>query len=51
MDAPVQERSERRTTERLIADLAEVSQLAGRLGVGSDPDDFDTGLTTDDMHG
>lgn len=48
---PRQERSERRPTERLVADLDELSQLAGRLGVESDPDDFDTGLTTDDMLG
>lgn len=48
---PHQERTERRPTERLVADLADLSQLAERLGVESDPDDFDTGLTTDDMSG
>lgn len=46
---PRQERSERRPTERLVADLTELSRLAEQLGVDSDPDDFDTGLTTDDM--
>ncbi len=32
-----------------MADLAEVSAQAKRLGVRSHADDFDTGLTTDDM--
>lgn len=42
-------RSERRPIERVMADLAEIRELARELGVQSDPDDFDTGLTTDDM--
>jgi prevent-host-death family protein len=46
---PRNERSERRPTERLLVDLAEIAQLAGDLGVVSDSEDFDTGLTTDDM--
>jgi prevent-host-death family protein len=46
---PHSTRSERRRTEDVLADLAETSALARRLGVRSDPDDFDTGLTTDDM--
>jgi hypothetical protein len=44
------ERSERRPSERLLAELAEVSDLAARLAVpSSSSDDFDVGLTTDDM--
>lgn len=46
---PHQERSERRPTVQLLAELHEISELARSLGVRSDPDDFDTGLTTDDM--
>lgn len=46
---PHRERSERRRTEDVLADLAETRELARRLGVWSNPDDFDTGLTTDDM--
>jgi prevent-host-death family protein len=46
---PRRERSERRPTELLLADLAEIAELAGRLGVESPSGDFDTGLTTDDM--
>ena len=46
---PRQERSERRPTERLLADLAEIGALAERLGVVSPAEDFDVHLTTDDM--
>ncbi len=46
---PRRERSERRPSELLLADLAAVSGLAGELDVASDPADFDVGLTTDDM--
>jgi prevent-host-death family protein len=46
---PRQTRSERRSSELLLADLAEVSALATRLGITSSAADFDTGLTTDDM--
>jgi prevent-host-death family protein len=46
---PRQERSERRPSERLLADLAGISELAGRLDVVSPAEDFDVGLTTDDM--
>jgi prevent-host-death family protein len=46
---PRRERSERRPSELLLADLAAVSELAGELEVGSDAADFDVGLTTDDM--
>ncbi len=42
-------RSERRPSEQLVEDLAEISNLAARLDVDSPADDFDVGLTTDDM--
>lgn len=46
---PHSTRSEVRPTDQLLAELQEISDLARRLSVRSDPDDFDTGLTTDDM--
>jgi prevent-host-death family protein len=46
---PRRTRSERRPSELLIADLREISNLAGELGVASDGADFDVELTTDDM--
>lgn len=46
---PRQRRSERRPTDRLLADLAEIRQLAVQLDVASPAEDFDVGLTTDDM--
>ena len=46
---PRQERSERCPTERFLADLAEIGALAAALDVESPPEDFDVGLTTDDM--
>lgn len=46
---PRSERSERRPSERLLADLHGLSALAAELGVDSSADDFDVGLTTDDM--
>lgn len=46
---PRRTRSERRPTEVVLGELAEIADLARKLGVRSDPDDFDTGLTTDDM--
>jgi prevent-host-death family protein len=42
-------RSERRPSELLVSDLTAIAQLAEELGVSSDADDFDVGLTTDDM--
>lgn len=48
---PQRERAERRSTDVFLADLAEIRLLATRLGVVSDPADFDTGLTTDDTNG
>lgn len=35
--------------EVVLADLVEISELAGRLDVRSGSGDFDVGLTTDDM--
>ncbi len=46
---PHQVRSERRPSERLLVDLAEISSLAERLAIQSPTDDFDVALTTDDM--
>jgi prevent-host-death family protein len=46
---PRQTRSERRPSERLLADLAEIGEVAERLAVDSPAEDFDVGLTTDDM--
>lgn len=46
---PRHERSERRPTERLVADLTEIGALAAALGGESPAEDFDVGLTTDDM--
>lgn len=46
---PRRRRSERRSSEQLIAELTEVRELAAQLGVTSPADDFDVGLTTDDM--
>lgn len=46
---PRQTRSERRPTPQVLDDLAEISELANELHVVSRADDFDTGLTTDDM--
>ncbi|MBA2261714.1 MAG: type II toxin-antitoxin system prevent-host-death family antitoxin [Solirubrobacterales bacterium] len=43
------QRAERRPTEQVLAELAEISDFARRAGVVSSSDDFDTGLTTDDM--
>lgn len=46
---PHRARSERRPREQVLADLAEITDLAGRLGVPSRAEDFEVGLTTDDM--
>lgn len=46
---PRHTRSERRPTEQVLADLAAISAAAKRLGVRSQAEDFDVGLTTDDM--
>jgi prevent-host-death family protein len=46
---PHAQRSERRPTEQFLADLRDVADLAARLDVASPAEDFDVGLTTDDM--
>jgi prevent-host-death family protein len=46
---PRAQRSERRPSGLLVADLEAIGRLAGELGVESDAADFDVGLTTDDM--
>ncbi len=46
---PRQARAERRPTERLLADLGDVSALAARLDVESPASDFDVGLSSDDL--
>ena len=46
---PHRVRAERRPSEQVVADLAEISALAEQLGVDSPTEDFDVGLTTDDM--
>jgi prevent-host-death family protein len=46
---PRRERSERLSSELLLADLAKVTALATRLDITSPAEDFDVGLTTDDM--
>jgi len=46
---PRQKRSERQPTDRLLTDLAEIRELAVELDVASPSEDFDVGLTTDDM--
>jgi len=46
---PRRRRSERRPSDRLLADLAEIHELAGQLDTASPAEDFDVGLTTDDM--
>src|SRR3954451_12043991 len=46
---PHRERSERRSSEQLLADLEEIRELSADLGVNSASEDFEVGLTTDDM--
>lgn len=46
---PRQERSERRSSELLLADLAAIGKLAQELGIRFESADFDVGLSTDDM--
>jgi prevent-host-death family protein len=46
---PRRTRSERRPSELLLADLAEIEELAGQLAARSEAADFETGLDTDDM--
>lgn len=46
---PHARRSERRSSEQLLAELRELAELAERLDARSEEADFDVGLTTDDM--
>ena len=46
---PRQRRSERRPSAQLLDDLDDITRLAGSLGIESAAEDFDVGLTTDDM--
>lgn len=46
---PHARRAERRSSDQLLAELAEVRTMAERLGIRGRPEDFDVGLTTDDM--
>jgi len=46
---PRRQRSERRSSERLLAELAEIAALAREEQILSPAEDFDVGLTTDDM--
>jgi prevent-host-death family protein len=46
---PHRPRTERRPTPQLMADLAEITELAARLQVESPAEQFDVGLTTEDM--
>ena len=46
---PRQRRSERRPSAQLLTDLDDIARLAESLGVESAAEDFDAGLTTDDM--
>lgn len=46
---PHRSRSERRPSQQVLADLAAISDLAERLDARSPAEDFDVGLSTDDM--
>lgn len=46
---PRRVRSERRPSDLFLAELAELGELARELGVTPNADDYETGLTTDDM--
>jgi len=46
---PRRHRSERRSSERLLTELSELSELARAQEVESPAEDFVVGLTTDDM--
>ncbi len=46
---PRQERSERRSSAVLMRELEEMQERWRRAGVRGDPDDYDIGLTTDDV--
>lgn len=40
-------RAERRSSDVVLRELAEIAQIADSLGVFTDASDYDTGLTTD----
>lgn len=46
---PHAQRSERRPSDRLLADLSQITALSAQLRVNSPAEDFDTGMSTDDM--
>lgn len=46
---PHRTRSERRSTDLVLADLESIARLSGELGTASDPADFELGETTDDL--
>ena len=46
---PRQVRSERRSSEALLADLDEIGDLAREVGAAPRPADSDLGLSTDDL--
>lgn len=46
---PRRQRSERRPTDQLLTDLTAIGELSAQLVVSSPAEDFDVGLTTDDM--
>jgi prevent-host-death family protein len=46
---PHAQRTERRSSDQLLSELAELSKLAAGLDVRSPGEDFDVGLTTDDL--
>ncbi len=46
---PREERSERRSSEVIMRELEAMQERWRRAGVRGDPDDYDTGLTTDDL--
>ena len=46
---PHRTRSERRSSELVLADLESIAALSAELGTTSDPGDFEVGETTDDL--
>lgn len=46
---PRQQRAERRSSDQLLSELHELAELADQLRVEPRIEDYDVGLTTDDM--
>ena len=46
---PRRVRSERRSSDVVLAELQDLGELARTLGITPSPEDYETGLTTDDM--